>query len=139
MLEEGNPGTGKDSIEQMLTGLLVRNPHNKMSFEYLMTYYLLSGQVDKIAANSERFDDFGYQTIPILYEEAIIIHFSLHGQKINLTKYNIRPQTIQRYMNFIQLKQNLQTQTRQEVLNRLILEFGSSYFFFYIFGCVGVV
>jgi hypothetical protein len=139
MLEEGNPGTGKDSIEQMLTGLLVRNPHNKMSFEYLMTYYLLSGQVDKIIANTERLDNLGYQTIPILYEEAIIIHFSLHGQQIDFKKFNVRPQTIQRYMNFIQLIKNMQTQNRKAVLNRLIFEFGSSYFFYFTFGRVGLV
>lgn len=139
MLEEGNPGTGKDSIEQMLTGLLIHNPRNKMAFEYLMACYLLTGQVDKIAANVERLVDLGYQTTPILYEEAIIIHFGFHGQKIDLKKFRIRPQTIQRYTKFIQLRNAMQPHNRQAVLNRLIVEFGSSYFFYFTFGRVGLI
>ena len=138
MHEEGHPGTGKDSIEQMLTGLLVHNPHNKMAFEYLMACYLLSGQVDKITANIERLDDLGYQAIPILYEEATLIYFGSHGQKIDLDKFKIRPQTIERYMKFIQLRDTRQPHNRQAALKRLIVEFGSSYFFYFTFGCVGL-
>jgi hypothetical protein len=139
MLEEGNPGTGKDSIEQMLTALLVRNPRNKMAFEYLMTYYLMSGQVDRIAANTQRLDALGYQNIPLLYEEAILIYLGSRGRQIDLSKFNIRPQTIQRYRNFIQLRKDMQTQNPKAVLNRLILEFGSSYFFYFTFGQVGLL
>ena len=138
MHEEGYAGTGKDSIEQMLSGLLVHNPHNKMAFEYLMACYLLAGQVDKIAANMKRLDDLGYQTIPILYEEAILIYLSSRGQRIDLNKFNIRPQTIQRYKNFVQLRNSIQPHNRQAVLKRLIVEFGSSYFFYFTFKCVGL-
>jgi hypothetical protein len=139
MHEEGHTGTGKDSIEQMLTGLLVHNPHNKMAFEYLMACYLLTGQVDKIVANMERLDDLGYQTIPILYEEAILIYFGSLGQKIDLNKFRIRPQTLQRYTNFVQLRNAMQLHNRQAVLNRLVVEFGSSYFFYFTFRRVGLV
>ena len=139
MLKEGHPGTGKDSIEQMLTALLVRNPRNKTAFEYLMASYLLTGEIDKIAANIERLNDLGYRNIPTLYEEAILIHLSSRKQRIDSSKFNISPQTIQRFYNFVQLRSTMQTQNRQAVLNRLILDFGSSYFFFYTFGSVGVV
>jgi len=138
MLQEGHPGTGKDSIEQMLTALLDRNPRNKMAFEYLMVVYLLSGNVDKIAANMIRLDDLGYQNIPTLYEEAVLIHLGSHGQKIDSKKFNIRSQTIQRYNKFVQLRNSAQPFNRQDVMRRLIIEFGSSYFFFYTFGCVGI-
>jgi hypothetical protein len=138
MHQEGHPGTGKDSIEQMLTGLLVQNPHNKMAFEYLMACYLLSGQVDRITANMKRLDDLGYQTIPILYEEAILIYFGSHGQKVELDTFPIRPQTIQRYAKFVQLRDTMQPHNRQAALKRLIVEFGSSYFFYFTFGCVGL-
>ena len=139
MLEAGHPGTGKDSIEQMLTALLVRNPRNKMAFEYLMAVYLLSGQVDRIAANMVRLDDLGYQTMPVLYEEAILIHLGSHGQIIDANKFKIRPQAIQRYERFVQLRNTMQPYNRQAVLKRLIVEFGSSYFFYFTFGRVGLV
>jgi hypothetical protein len=138
-LQEGHPGTVKDSIEQKLTGLLAHNSQNKMAFEYLMAFYLMTGQVDKLVANMERLDDLGYQTIPILYEEAILIYLGSHGQKIDSNKFNIRPQTIQRYNNFVQLRNAVQPYNRQAVLKRLIVEFGNSYFFYFTFGVVGSV
>lgn len=139
MLRAEDSGTGKDSIEQMLTGLLVRNPHNRMAFEYLMACYLLSGRVDMIAANAERLGDFGYRAIPIPYEEAILIYIGSRRQKVDLKELSIRPQTIERYKRFVQLRSTMQSHNRKVVLNRLIREFGSSYFFYFAFGCVGAV
>ncbi len=139
VLEAGHPGTGRDSIEQMLTALLVRHPRNKMAFEYLMASYLLTGQVDKIAANIERLADIGYRNIPTLYEEALLIYLSSNKQKIDSGRFNISPQTIQRFYRFVQLRTSMQPLNRQDVMRRLILEFGSSYFFFYTFGTVGVI
>jgi hypothetical protein len=139
MLEAGNPGTGKDSIEQMLTALLTRNPRNKMTFEYLMASYLLTGQLDKIADNIERLNYLGYHNIPTLYEEALLIYLSSKKQKIDASRFNISPQTIERFYKFGQIRSSMQPFNRQDVINRLILEFGSSYFFFYTFGTIGVV
>ena len=139
MHEKGYAETAKGSIEQILTGLLAEKPGNKMAFEYLMTCYLLTGQVDKIAANMDRLEGLDYKAIPILYEEAILIYYGSQGQKIDLNKFNIRPQTIQRYKMFVQLSNSMQAHNRQAVLNSLILEFGRSYFFYFTFHTVGLV
>ena len=139
MSQEDHATTGDTSVEQMLTGLLVCNPHNKMAFEYLMAYYLLAGQVDKIAANMERLSELGYQVIPTLYEEAILIYLGSKGSKVDLSKFNIRPETIERYKKFVQLRNSVRPQNRQAVLARLISEFGSSYFFYCTFGRVGLM
>jgi hypothetical protein len=139
MLQAGHPGTGRDSIEQMLTALLARNPRNKMAFEYLMASYLLTGQVDKITDNIERINGLGYRNIPTLYEEALLIYLSSKKQKIDASRFDISPQTIQRFYRFVQLRTAMQSHDQQAAINRLILEFGSSYFFFYTFGSVGVV
>jgi hypothetical protein len=139
MLRAEDSGTGKDSIEQMLGGLLIRNTHNRMAFEYLMACYLLSGRVDMIAANAERLGDFGYRAIPIPYEEAVLIYIGSRKQKVDLKGLSIRHQTIERYKRFVQLRSTMQPHNRNVVLNRLIREFGSSYFFYFTFGCVGAV
>lgn len=138
MHHEGYPGTGKDSIEQLLTGLLDENPRNKMAFEYLMACYLLTGRVDMIAANVGRLGELGYDAIPVLYEEAILIYVNSPGQKPDLSKLKIRRQTVERYQKFVQLRSSVQPQNRPAVLKRLIVEFGNSYFFYFAFGCVGV-
>jgi hypothetical protein len=139
IFEEGHTGTSKESIDQILIELLAHNPRNKMAFEYLMACYLLTGRVDKIAANMERLGDLGYQSIPTLYEEAIFIYFGSQGKKIDLNKFNIKRDTFERYAKFVQLRNAMQPNNRQAVLGRLIAEFGSSYFFYFTFGRVGLL
>lgn len=138
MFEEGHAGTSTESIDQMLIELLVHNPHNKMAFEYLMACYLLTGRADKIATNMERLGVLGYQAIPTLYEEAILIYFGSQGQKVDLNKFNIKRNTFERYTKFVQLRNAMQPHNRQDLLRRLIVEFGSSYFFYFTFGRVGL-
>ena len=139
MYQEGHPGTADDAPEQMLTGLLAHNRRSRMAFEYLMAYYLLTGRVDEITANMERLNELGYDTIPTLYEEAMLIYFGTKGQKIDLNKFNMRRQTIDRYIKFVQLRNSMRPNNRQAVLNRLISEFGCSYFFYSSFGRVGLL
>lgn len=125
------------AIEDILTGLLETNPHNKMAFEYLMAYYLLTRQVQKVAANVGRLDDLGYKGVPTHYEEAMLIHYGSLGQKVDLAKLGISQQAYQRYVTFIQLERSIQSVNRQAALNRLVHEFGTTYFFYCRFGQVG--
>ena len=139
MHQEGYLGTGDKSVEQILTELLAFNPANRMAFEYLMACYLLTGQVDKIAARMEQIKEFDYDGIPTLYEEALLIYFGSQGRKIDLTKTNIRRETYNRFVKFIQLRNSMRPTNRHIVLKRLISEYGSSYFFYSTFGRVGVL
>ena len=138
MHDEEYLGAGDNSVEQILTELLDSNPANQMAFEYLMACYLLTGQVDKIAARMEQIKEFDYDGIPTLYEEALLIYFGSQGKKIDLTRINIRRETIDRYLKFVQLTNNMRPKNRQAVLKRLITEFGSSYLFYSVFGRVGI-
>ena len=49
---------GQLDLETMLLQLLKRNPQNRMAFEYLMAHYLLTRQLDKLATQLHRLDDF---------------------------------------------------------------------------------
>jgi hypothetical protein len=127
----GNARLNKESIEEMLTGLIGHNPGNRMAFEYLMACYLLAGQLDKIAENIGRLNHLGYQEVPTLYEEAMLIYYGSRGQKLNLNEFNIKRETIERYKRFVQLCNSMQVQNRQVVPLHMIGEFGTSYFFYY--------
>jgi hypothetical protein len=129
--KNGNARLNKESIEEMLTSLLEHNPGNKMAFEYLMGCYLLAGQLDKVAENIGRLNQLGYQDVPTLYEEAMLIYYGSRGQKLNLKELNIKRETIERYKRFVQLCNSMKTQNQQVVLQRLMGEFGTSYFFYY--------
>jgi hypothetical protein len=139
MFADEYPGTGNDPIEKVLTGLLDRNPHNKMALEYLMACHLLSGRVDKVAANVQRLNELGYETVPTLYEEAILIYVNSKEARSDPSKFQVQRTTMERYRKFIQLRNSMRPQNRQQVLRQLIVEFGNSYFFYFTFGCVGVV
>ena len=127
----GNPRLNRESIEQMLTGLLEHNPGNKMAFEYLMACYLLAGQLDRIQENIGRLNQLGYHDVPTLYEEAMLIYYGSRRQKLDLNKLKIKRQTMERYKRFIQLCNSTQTQNRQDAHQRLMAEFGTSYLFYY--------
>jgi len=126
------------SVEQILTGLLEQNPHNKMAFEYLMACHLLTRQLDKVIANMNRLKDFGYEGIPTYYQEALLIYCTMRRRPIDPAKLGISPATYQRYQSFLQITRSVQASNQQAAMNRLIREFGSSYFFYYGFGRVGV-
>jgi hypothetical protein len=130
---DGNARLYKESIEEMLTGLLRQNPKNRMAFEYLMACYLLAAQHEKIVANIGGLTDLGYREVPPLYEEAMLIYQGMHGRRPDLGKLKIKPETIDRYNRFVRLYHSIQPQNRQVVLQQLIREFGTSYFFYYRF------
>lgn len=130
---------GSEPLEQTLAALLKQNPGNRMAFEYLMACYLVTGKVNQIVENMDRLSDLGYQEIPTLYEEAILIYYGSQRRTPDLDRFKIRSETIQRYQRFVQVRGAMQPQNRQAVLNTLIREFGTSYFFYFSFGSVGLV
>ncbi|MBN1510138.1 MAG: hypothetical protein JW955_25045, partial [Sedimentisphaerales bacterium] len=139
MVDETAGVTGSEPVDETLATLLAHNPHNRMAFEYLMACYLLTGRVDKIVQNADRLRDLGYRKIPTLYEEALVIHFGAQRQQVDLARYNISEETLHRYETFAQIANAMQPQNQQAVFNRLVRDFGTSYFFYYTFGRVGLV
>ncbi len=125
--------SGRLDLETMLGQLLEHDPRNRMAFEYLMAYYLLTRQVDKMVANLHRFDDFGQAGLPRHCEEAILIHLDTTGSPaIDLGGRRIRPETRRRGAEFVQAAQRLQG--HPAAFTALHQDFGDTYFFFYVFG-----
>jgi hypothetical protein len=129
--KNGNERLIKESIEEMLTGLLEHNPGNRMAFEYIMACYLLAGQLEKIAENIGRLNHLGYQEVPTLYEEAMLIYYGSRGEKLNLSELNIKREIIERYKKFVQLCNSIQVHNRQAVIQQMIRQYGTSYLFYY--------
>jgi len=123
---------------ETLAALLGHNPRNRMAFEYLMACYLVTGRVERIVDNMKRLRDLGYEKIPTLYEEAILIHYGPEWRKADLAGLGISHETIGRYERFMQIAGAMQLPNRQTAFNRLVQEFGTSYFFYFFFGRVGV-
>jgi len=131
--KHGHGRLHKESIEEMLTGLLAHNRHNKMAFEYLMACYLLAGRLDGIVANVGHLHDLGYREMPTLYQEALLIYHGARQQRLNLKELNIKRETFERYKRFVQLNNAMEAGNRQTMFQQLLREFGTSYFFYYRF------
>jgi len=83
-----------NSQEKMLLALLARNPKNRMALEYLMAYYMLTGQGGKVACNINRLDDFDEPAIPEHYGEAILVYSFKTRQVVDLGPRRVNPHTV---------------------------------------------
>jgi hypothetical protein len=120
-----------------LTGLLHRNKYNKMAFEYLMAHYLLTRQLDKFVENLHRLDDFGYESIPQHYQEAILLYIGTTRKKIDLGDRQISAETSRQYEEFNNIEKKFNN--NMELIWRVSApKFGRTYFFYYVFGLSGV-
>ena len=97
----------KDSIlrfdgDAYFLDLLVANRHNQLAFEFLMTYYLMTGNLDGFVRNLPRMDDFDYRGMPRLYEEAVLLHQHITGARIALPGRLISEEAARRFEDFKQ-------------------------------------
>jgi len=137
MIKEGDslsPGMG----EELFLGELVdSDPTNRMALEYLMAFYLLTRQIDRIAANIGRLVDCGYTEIPTLYEEAILIYQLSRRTQVDLRGLQIKPATLERFNRYHQIARRCGRDTRT-LRRELGPEFGRSFFFYFHFFESGV-
>ncbi len=128
---------GHVSIETMMQQLLERNKHNRMAFEYLMAYYLLNRELEEIARNIGRLDDFDYPDIPRHYEEALLLHMRAAGNRdIDLHGRQINPDTRRRFEAFFEIYDRHRGD-KQGARDALFADFADSYLFYNTFGVGG--
>jgi hypothetical protein len=131
---------GPDRVEsvRILINLLERNPANRMAFEYLMTRYLLNGQVAQVVENMGRLSALGYREIPRLYEEAIVVHEFATETRIELDGgLHVSQATRRRFEEFKSISRRFRSNlpgARKE----LAPSFGQSFFYYRTFGKTGV-
>ena len=128
---------GFGPIEQMLLDLLERNPRNRMAFEYLMAYCLLTRDLNGFVANIGRLDDFSYPHIPRHYEEALALHALAGGTTPELGNRAVRWETLSRLGEFNAILKRFGNDTAG-AREAAAPEFGDSYFFYFKFGIPGV-
>ena len=128
--------TSLQNIEVTLLQLLEKNRQNRMAFEYLMSWYLLNGRLDKFVQNLDRLDDFGFSQFPQLYEEAILINVFSTRKPVNLRGRQISTESRQLFEGFNQIL-NDYGKNKQAAYNKLAKDYRDSYFFYYVYGRQG--
>jgi tetratricopeptide (TPR) repeat protein len=122
------------TVNALLLELLEKNRHNRMAFEYLMTCYLLTNDLNNFAKNIDRFEEFKYHHIPRLFEEAILIIGSDPNGRVLLQskKLNISTKTFQRFNSFLKVLSTFKGD-RNKAFREFPNDFRNSYFFYYTF------
>ncbi|MBN1817962.1 MAG: hypothetical protein JW828_11430 [Sedimentisphaerales bacterium] len=120
------------SLEDLLLELLAENKSNRMAFEYLMAYYLLNRQSDKVVAHLHRLKGLGYPQLPRYYAEAAMIHMSKTRQPVDLGGYEMDPRIVAEFQQITNAFRSL-NYDRQQGQQALAAQFGDSYFYYSMF------
>ena len=101
-----------------------KDPQNRMAFEYLMSYLLLSNHIQRFADNIHRIRHFNYPALPPLYEEALYIYRLKVGEEaFRQIGFQISADTQERFHRYYELMKAGKTAALQA-------EFGNSYWFY---------
>jgi hypothetical protein len=119
-----------NSYEDVLLNLIKSNPGNKAAFDYLMTYYLLTGRLDGIAGMATRAATFGYTVLPRYWEEALCVYMAQNEQDSSISLSMLHPETVERFNEFARTMLQNNSPAASEMLAP---EFGDSYFYFSVF------
>jgi tetratricopeptide (TPR) repeat protein len=120
-----------------LEELLRVNKNNRMAFEYLMAHYLLTKQLGNFVGNLHRLDNFGYDSIPRHYQEAILIYKGITHKDVDLGQREISAEVKEQYDEIDKII--LSSNNNMELMRKALApKFGDTYFFYFIFGVSGV-
>ncbi len=98
------PGTIYGPQEQLLAALLSGHPENRMVFEYLMAYLLLTSQSENAAKLVPACKRYGYTALPRHYEEVVLDYMAAKGlRQFDLGGYSLNPETVARFTEFQRL------------------------------------
>ena len=137
LMVEKDYGFNYPEAEQALLTALEKNPHNQMAFEYLMTWYMLTKQLDKFTLNIRRLDDFDYPNIPPTYEQAIILYTISTGKTVDLHGRSLSPELRQQFEGLNKILEQHKTNIEQ-AFSHAAKEYANSYFLYYSSGRSGI-
>jgi len=114
----------------MLTWLLDRNPENRMAFEYLESWFLLTKQLPKFMEPIGKLKAFGYTELPRHYEEAMLIYAYGSRKRIDIQGFKPSGQLQKRAAEFNKVVA-LSVTDRRAAVDQIRNRFPGTYFYYY--------
>lgn len=109
------------------------HPENKMAYEYMMMYYLLSKNVGEFMQYIGWLPKYGYTSLPAIFEEAILVHLNMQdAARETYLKYPIKRETYERFNDYSQVFQSY-SKDPQLQKRELSKKFGNTYWFYFHF------
>jgi hypothetical protein len=121
-----------DSPEQNLPVLVDETPPNMEAFEYLMSWLLLSKEVEILVNNIRLMKKIGYTRIPEHIEEAIMIYYNSQGTFPDLGGLSISNGTVLRFEQYFgaYMKARQNPGTMKEKMQK---QFGNTFWYYFHF------
>lgn len=84
-----------------LIDVLKNNPSNKMAFEYLMSYYILRGELENFYHYLPLVKSSGYyKKMPKTYEEVLLVYYQNSNSPADTWEYSVTKETRDRFEAF---------------------------------------
>ncbi|MDE6003389.1 MAG: hypothetical protein K2G76_07880, partial [Prevotella sp.] len=115
---------GDHVTSQMLQTLFSSNTDNRLAYEYLMAYYLLTGDLGSFVNSVGWGDKLGYTAIPRHFQEALLLSWSISQEKA--PSVQISSDITQRFGQFCSYIKS-PAMAREE----LAQYFGDTYWYYY--------
>jgi hypothetical protein len=93
---------GEPTGDTVLRQQLDQDPGNRMAYDYLMAYCLLTRNLSGVAALAPRLPSMGYKRIPRHWEEALIVRRRLGGAPVEIPGLAISEETVRSVADFSQ-------------------------------------
>lgn len=125
----------KDFISSMydydirLPQLLESHPDNRMAFEYLMSSMLLEKNLRVFAANIYRLKELGYNSIPVHYEEALLVYMRYAKMNIIPEGYAIRKATQIHFSEYVNMVSSFGN-NRKLAAESMYSKYGNTYWYY---------
>jgi hypothetical protein len=121
-----------ESPQDNLPLLVNYNTANKEAFEYLMSWLLLSKEVEMLVNNIKLMKNMGYTRIPRHIEEAVMIYYNSQGVFPDLGGLTISNETRMRFDNYFATYMTAR-QSPATLKEKMQKQFGNTFWYYFHF------
>jgi len=109
--------------------LLQSNPGNARAYEYMMAWFMLEKNVEKVVSEIGKMNGLGYERIPRHIEEATLLFIANSGKLPDLGNLRISDESISRFSLYNSNTANMNISDAQEAA-RLQKSFGNTFWYY---------
>jgi hypothetical protein len=125
-----NDVVGHGPVDKEMMLLLFANRNNRMAFEYMITYYLLTRDLENFRQQLPRINDFPDMKLSPLWQEALLM--ALYNATPQGDDPRITPEVRNRFKEVMKIVKE-SGKDRTLALARMELKYANTYFYYYLF------
>lgn len=111
--------------------LFSQNPENKMAYEYMMAYFLLSRDIRRFMKFLPKYTDYHDRQMPKHYQEALLVYQAQKGE-IDLPGFQPDSRIVQRFNQFGQAVKQIKSLGNAGI-QQIRGQFGDTYWYYLIY------